>query len=731
MTHDARLVVAAVAGWAAAAWWVGCGSGLVAVCAAAAGVAAVVIRRPTFVVPVLCVAAIGTSVGFRLADVESSPVVALADERAAVTAEVQVRSDARSYGRTVVVDVDLRRLTADSRHIVSGGSATVFLPPDAPVGSLVVGSAATVHGRLAPAERPQDVAVLDAQRVVVRPGSAWWWRASSAVRIGVRRAADHGPSAGRMLVPGLVVGDDARLTPAMRSDFQRAGLTHLLAVSGTNLTIVLAAVVGAAMLAGLRRRWRWVVGLAAVVGFVLVARPEPSVLRAAVMGAVGLMALGLGRRGGIRSLAAAIVVLLLVDPWLARSAGFLLSVCATAGIVVLADPLARRLGWLPRWLALAIAVPAAAQFAVTPALIALSGQVSLVALIANLAAAPAVAPATILGLAGGLLDLVWWPLGAVAGWSASMCAAWIAEVAHVAGGLQGASIDWPGPWWLSIPLLVPLAWAGWFVARRPVVVVGLSLGLLTAMVRVPAPGWPPEGWVLVACDVGQGDAAVLSLGAPGEAVVIDTGPDDAAVHACLQRLRIHRVRLLVITHGDADHAAGWAGVARGRRVDQVLVGPAGGRPPPGVPVHHAVAGETFRLGAIAGEVLWPPADRRFESTNAACIVMRVVSRGLSILLTCDIAPESQARMLALGTDLRADVLKFPHHGSKYQDPDFIAATGARLATISSGAQNEYGHPTREALEMLAAAGIGWLRTDEHGDIAMALVDGRLRVATRR
>lgn len=731
MNHDARLVAAAVAGWAAAAWWIGCRSDLVVGCAAAAGVAAVLIRRPAAAVPLLCVAAIGTSLGLRLADVESSPVVALADQRAAVTAEVQVRSDARSYAHTVVVEVDLVKLTAGGRRIDSGGSATMFLPPGAPVPRLVVGSAATVQGRLAPAERPQDVATLDGQRVAVRPGSAWWWRASSAVRAGVLRAADRGPAAGRALVPGLVVGDDTRLTPAMRSDFQRAGLTHLLAVSGTNLTIVLAAAVGAAVLAGLPRRRRWVVALAAVVGFVLVARPEPSVLRAAVMGAVGLLALGLGRRGGIRSLAAAIIVLLVVDPWLARSAGFVLSVCATAGIVVLADPLARRLGWLPRWLALAMAVPAAAQFAVTPALVALSGQVSLAALIANLAVAPAVAPATIFGLVGGLLDLVGGPLGALAGWPASVCAAWIAAVGHWAGGLQGASVDWPGPWWLSIPLLVPLAWAGWSVSRRPVVIVGLSAGLLVAMVRVPSPGWPPEGWVMVACDVGQGDATVLSLDAPGEAVVVDTGPDDAAVHACLQRLGIERVRLLVITHGDADHAAGWAGVARGRRVDQVLVGPGGGRQPPGVPVHHAAAPETFRLGSLAGEVLWPPADRRFESTNAACIVMRVVSRGLSLLLTCDIAPQSQAQILALGTDLRADILKFPHHGSKYQDQDFIAATGARLATVSSGAQNDYGHPTREALEMLAAAGIGWLRTDEHGDIAIAVVDGRLRIATQR
>lgn len=731
MTHDARLVAAAVVSWAAAAWWAGCSSSLVATCAAAAGSGAIVLRRPAIAVVLLCLAATGVSVSLRLAAVESSPVVALAQHHAAVRALVHLRAPARSFGTGVVAEVAVDRLVVDGGVVVGGGSATAFLPGDAPVAELVAGSHAALTARLGPAERPQDVATLDVQRVEVRPGTAWWWRAASAVRGGVRRAAGHGPAAGRALVPGLVVGDDAQLSAATRSDFRRAGLTHLLAVSGTNLTIVLVGVLTGAVALGVRRRFRWLIGALAIAGFVLVACPEPSVLRAAVMGAVGLVALGIGRRGGIRALAVAILVLVVADPWLARSAGFVLSVCATAGIVLLAEPVARRLGWLPRWLALAVAVPAAAEFAVTPALVALSGQVSFAALIANLAAAPAVAPATILGLAGGLLDLIWSPLGAILGWQAAAAAGWIAWVGRWAGGLEGASVDWPGPWWLAAVVLPPLGWAAWKLARRPVVVLGLSAGLLVAMVRVPSPGWPPAGWVMVACDVGQGDATVLALDRPGEAVVVDTGPDDAHVHACLQRLRIHRIRLFVITHGDADHAAGWAGVARGRRVDQVLLGVGGGQPPPGVPVHQAAAGEAFGLGSVSGEVLWPVAGGRFESTNAACIVLRVLTHGVRILLTCDIAPESQTTMLRAGADLRADILKFPHHGSRYQDPRFIAATGARIATISVGAGNDYGHPTREALAMLAADGIAWLRTDQHGDIAIAVVGGRLRVATQR
>ncbi len=149
----------------------------------------------------------------------------------------------------------------------------------------------------------------------------------------------------------------------------------------------------------------------------LLARTEPSVVRAAAMGTVALLAMGTdGRRRGARALGAAVVALLLLDPLLAMSVGFALSVPATAGILLLApgwrDALQR---WLPRWLAEAIAIPATAQLACTPLVAAISGQVSLVAVVANLAAAPAVGPATVLGLAGGLVGVAWPAAGAFVG----------------------------------------------------------------------------------------------------------------------------------------------------------------------------------------------------------------------------------------------------------------------------------------------------------------------------
>ena len=222
-----------------------------------------------------------------------------------------------------------------------------------------------------------------------------WWRAAEAVRASLRASVAHRPDDQRALVPALVVGDDSDLDPRLAEDFRATGMTHLLAVSGTNLTLVVGFLLVLGRWCGVRGRGHYVVGALGIVGFVLLARTEPSVVRAAAMGAVGA-----GRDGRRRPPArapgrsgVAVVVLLLLDPGLALTVGFALSAVATAGILLVApglrDALAR---WLPRWVAEAVAVPLAAQLACTPLVAAISGQVSLVAVAANLAAAPAVGP---------------------------------------------------------------------------------------------------------------------------------------------------------------------------------------------------------------------------------------------------------------------------------------------------------------------------------------------------
>ena len=228
-------------------------------------------------------------------------------------------------------------------------------------------------------------------------------------------------------MPALVDGDDAQVDPSLQDAFRTTGLTHLLAVSGTNLTLVVGFLLALARWCRVRGRWLHLVAAFGIVGFVLLARTEPSVLRAAVMGTVGLVALGTdGRHRALRGLGTAVVVLVLLDPSLAVSAGFALSALATGGILLLAPPWRDALArWLPRWLAEAIAVPAAAQLACTPLVAAISGQVSLVAVVANLLVAPG-------GRAGDRAG--------AGGWGAD------AGAAHRSGECCGtlASGVWPG-----------------------------------------------------------------------------------------------------------------------------------------------------------------------------------------------------------------------------------------------------------------------------------------------
>jgi competence protein ComEC len=421
---------------------------------------------------------------------------------------------------------------------------------------------------------------------------------------------------------------------------------------------------------------------------------------------------------------------------LSRSAGFILSVCATAGILLLAPVLARPLlRWMPRWCALALAVPLAAQLACTPAIAAISGQISLVAVVANIFAGPAVAPATIAGLLGGVVALISVPVSHLIGLVAGWCASWILEVGHRSASLDAASLTWHGPWQLLI-VLVPLAtWAIFHISSRPVVFVGLSLGLLIAIWRPPETGWPPPGWLMVACDVGQGDATVLDAG-HGSAVVVDAGPDPTKVDRCLDRLDVHHVLLMVFTHGHADHIDGWPGVVRGRDVDQIVIGPSGGPGTADIPRHVAVPGDTFTLADIHAEVLWPPPSPQVKVTDVAgsgpnnlSVVLAVQMRGVRLMLSGDIEPEAQDKLLRAHPDLHADVIKMPHHGSARQSSDFFDAVGARFATISDGLGNDYGHPAAAALELLRQHHVQWWRTDTDGDIAIVQRDGQLSVVT--
>ncbi len=626
---------------------------------------------------------------------------------------------------------------------------------------VLVGSRLRVDGRLVPVDRGSEVAALLRARgspvVVAPPGTGL--RLVERVRAGLRSAvAARGPEP-RALVPALVLGDTSRMAPELTEDFRTTGLSHLTAVSGANLTLLLAFVLLLARWAGVRGWWLRLTGLLAVAAFVGLCRTEPSVLRAAAMGLVALAALGAGgRRAGLRQLAVAMLALLLLDPFLSRSVGFALSVLASAGIIAWAQRWSGLLGrWLPRIVAESVAVPLAAHLATLPVVAAISGQVSVAGLAANALAGPFVGPATVLGFAAAGTSLVSGGLAAVFGFGAAWSAQAIITVAHLGAGLPGASWRWTvTPWslaWLGLAsCFAGLATA--YVLARPGLALLLAAVMTAGLVAGPVqPGWPPRGWIFVACDVGQGDGLVLRAG-PASAVVVDTGPDPAAMKRCLDQLGVRQVPLLLLTHFHADHVDGLDGVAAGRRLSHIWVSPLA------APAYEAVAvadrarragadlvspgvGDTAAVGAVHLRVLGPVGpfgapggvgevpDAESSAPNDNSLVVLAELDGIRLLLTGDIEPPAQRAILASGADLRAEVLKVPHHGSARQEADFLAATGARIAVVSAGQDNDYGHPAPRTQHLLRSRGMTLLRTDQGGSVAVLLRRGRLAAASQR
>jgi competence protein ComEC len=738
---ELRLVPAALGAWAAAGVLVGAAPdaplGTVAAvlwsASAAAALGALRARALAAASIALTAAALVASVVAVQAPARVPPAFAEAADGAAVVLDVTVTGavrEARMPGRAV--------LAAASR----GGAASVLVFLDAPM-TPHIGETWRMTARLTAVPPGDDVDFLafaegDAVRVGRAPPAL---EAASSLREGLLAVSARLPGDGGRLLPGLAVGDTSRVDESLDAAMKDASLTHLTAVSGANCVLVTGAVFALCALIGLPRGWRVAASITALVGFVVLVTPEPSVLRAAVMAGIVLLAFALGRATrGVPALCLAVVVLLAIDPWLARSYGFALSALATAGLLLLAGPLAAVLGrWMPTPLALVIAVPAAAQLACQPVLLLLSPTLPVWGVPANLLAGPAAPLATVVGLvaclvaplapplAGGLAAIAWLP------------ASWVGAVARVTSELPGARMPWPAGVLglvaliaLSVLLLVAVLGPPGSRVRRlatALACIGM-LGYLGAVTgaRLAQLASRPGDWQYAMCDVGQGDATLIR--SDGVVALVDTGPEPEALAACLDDLGIARIDLLVLTHYDHDHVGGTAAVLG--RVEVALVGPVGEPDDErlrdelrarGARLIDAEASMTGRMGALDWRALWPP-PRGVEPGNAASVALLVTpadgcSACLSALLLGDLDEESQRRMVGQAHPPPVDVLKVAHHGSRDFSEELYASASASVGLIGVGAGNDYGHPTERALEALAASGTAAFRTDLDGLVLVA------------
>ncbi|WP_298992370.1 ComEC/Rec2 family competence protein [uncultured Pseudokineococcus sp.] len=628
--------------------------------------------RAALALAAVAAAAALASAGVRTAGTSGGLLPDLVERRAVVEVAVRVSADpspvapaahgpsgsggagASSPERWVV---RVRALEVAGRGAVGGARGGLLLVGGRQVAELGRDEEVTVVGRLVPTEPGEDVvALLRVQGPLraVRPPTGWRG-AAAHLRAGLRTAVEPLPADPRGLLPGLVVGDTTALPTDLEDAMRTAGLAHLTAVSGGNTAVLVAAAAGGAALLGARRLARAAVAGAALTAFVAVAGPEPSVLRAGVMAAAALVGLLAARPGrGVPPLAAAVVVLVVLDPSTSRSVGFALSVLGTGALLLLARPWAAGLARVvPERAAVVVAVPLAAQAVCAPVLLLLDPRVSLVAVPANVLAAPAVAPATVLGVLALAVAPLSPPLAHVLVVPAGWAAGWVAAVARTAASVPAATVPWPGGWagaallagvLLTALVVLPALLRGVAAAvrarprdpagarglgaavvgagprprrparggpdvpagrpggagrdRRQVLALVAAACLVTGLALAPpvrarlgGASWPPPDWLAVQCDVGQGAALVVRSG-PGAAVVVDVGPDPALVDGCLDRLGVERVDLLVLTHFHADHVDGLPGALAGREVERALTSP--------LPVPDAAAGRVAQQLADAG-----------------------------------------------------------------------------------------------------------------------------------
>lgn len=570
--------------------------------------------------------------------------------------------------------------------------------------------------------------------IAIQTEPSSWAAGLGAIRQGLRENSGGGDAGA--LIPGMVLGDTSKQSPEFKEAMKRSGLTHLVAVSGANFAIVSTFVLWCMQFLIRRKNVRIIATAIALACFIALVRPSPSVLRAAAMAAV-LLSAQLGKRGSdsLPALGFAICAVVLGDPWQSRDAGFALSVLATAGLLLLAPRIVERLPTHKK-LAGGLAPPIAAIIFCSPILVSLSGYLSPMSIIANLLAAPAVAPITVLGFIAALFSpfapwftqfiifFIQFPAGFITG-----VAHWIAAfpVLTIHNGLIGFGLV------ALILAILFLFKRNWKQSTAVLLILIFALGWLQR--------WPAGEWQVAQCDVGQGDSLVINLGAH-RAIVIDVGPESVAEDKCLKNLGIKEIPLLILSHFHADHVGGLPGLLKGRKVQQVWIS---NNLEPELQSRIALEslknsqivrvqkGLTAQVGDVRLEVLWPEATTRlFEelpgegsAINNSSIAVIAQTNNWSLFSAGDLEPPAQHELINLVRPV--DIYKLSHHGSKYQDEGLMKALSAQIALISVGAKNPYGHPAQESIDSLTRLGTQVFRTDRDGAIAVTASAHHLRV----
>ncbi len=663
-----------------------------------------------------------------------------------------------------------RRSDGEVRVRVSTPDGRLLVEASEPVGDLPIGRAVRASGTIRDPD-PWEAAtlarvgvrdVLEAERVsLLGAGRAGVASLLDQARSRAEDALGRGTDPARAaLLRGFVLGEDDRIDAATVDDFRRSGLAHLLAVSGQNVLLLALLAWPILALLGVGLRARLVAVLCLIALYVPIAGGGASIQRAGIMGAAGVVAALAGRpRSRWYAVLLAVAATLALNPRASGDVGWQLSFAAVIGIMLGARPLAdamRPVGAAPGSVRAAIAEGAAVTVAATVATAPLMAQafdtVSLVSLPANLLALPAVAPVMWIGMLAGLAGQIPWlpvePLTGLAGWFAG----YIAQVARWLGAPGWAQIEVRVHGWavlaatyaaIGAVLALAVRWRLRRLGSRPArprpptVAIGSIAIAVVAALLLTSPGRHTTdaerlpGLRVAILDVGQGDAILLQP-RDGDPVLVDAGPDEADVAGELADRGVDRLAALVVTHPQSDHVGGVADVLEQIDVERLLYARANGTlrreaRSAGARPRRIAAGSVARSGSLRLATLWPPGASLDHGTrvdpNRLCLVLVARWHGFEILLTGDAETE-----LAPVDPGPVEVLKVAHHGSADAGLDgLLDRASPRLAVISVGADNPYGHPSPETLGELEAHGVAIERTDLSGTVTIDVTGGRWTV----
>lgn len=595
------------------------------------------------------------------------------------------------------------------------------------------------------------VAVRLSTAPVAAPDLSAFAELRSALGEPLRRLVPE-PESGILL--GIALGDRASISADLAYAFSRSGTSHLLAISGFNMTLV-ATAVGTALRGRAGPRVRAAATVGSVVLYSLLVGLGGSVVRSAIMAATTALGLALGRRAAAANgLAAAVAAMLVMDPATLGDPGFLLSAAATAGLLAFQEPIATRLRGLPSLVGDGLATTLAATLPTLPIIAGIFGRISLVSPVANILAVPLFPFLMIASVATVAVGTLSTDAARPLAMAAYALALVLRVIVETSAAVPLAAIDVPrGP--LSAAALFIACVAAILVVRR-------------VRVRAPAVRWPrlphaprpstraiavSVAAVLVAggivsavatgapafrvraLDIGQGDAFLIEVA--GKIALVDGGPDPnrllTELGASLPAWQRH-IDVVALTHAHVDHGAGLIAVLD--RYDVGLaVAPRGLNAGPladawaariaahGIARADVSAGAVVRLGAARIRVLAPNAD---PLVDVPSLVLRFEIGGMSVLFSGDATEAAQADLLLAPEALRSRVYVPPHHGAATPYAKALAAAvRPEVALISAGLDNRYGHPTPETLAALA--GIPTYRTDRDGTVEVSADGAKLSV----